>query len=67
MQKELSEAKVVVEAATKECNELLGVIGTSTVEVESKAGAALQKEAQLKVGPRGLGQAEERGLGVAHF
>ncbi len=49
MQKELSEAKVVVEQATQECNELLVVIGASTTEVESKAKAAVEKEAQLKV------------------
>ncbi|PNH08033.1 Dynein-1-alpha heavy chain, flagellar inner arm I1 complex [Tetrabaena socialis] len=49
MQKELSQAKVVVEQATKECNELLEVISTQTVEVEAKAKAAGEKEIQLKV------------------
>ncbi|KAF5830619.1 hypothetical protein DUNSADRAFT_14266 [Dunaliella salina] len=49
MQKELSEAKVVVEYATRECNQLLEVISTNTAEVETKAKAAVEKEAQLKV------------------
>lgn len=49
MQKDLSEAKVVVEQATRECNELLEVIASSTAEVETKAKAATDKEAQLKI------------------
>nr|Q9SMH3.1 RecName: Full=Dynein-1-alpha heavy chain, flagellar inner arm I1 complex; AltName: Full=1-alpha DHC; AltName: Full=Dynein-1, subspecies f [Chlamydomonas reinhardtii]CAB56598.1 1-alpha dynein heavy chain [Chlamydomonas reinhardtii] len=49
MQKELSQAQVVVAQATKECNELLEVISTNTVDVETKAKAAAIKEAQLKV------------------
>ncbi|GLI59150.1 hypothetical protein VaNZ11_000978 [Volvox africanus] len=49
MQKELSQAKIVVEQATKECNELLEIISTNTVEVEAKAKAAGEKEAQLKI------------------
>uniref|UniRef100_A0A6S8LSH1 AAA+ ATPase domain-containing protein n=1 Tax=Dunaliella tertiolecta TaxID=3047 RepID=A0A6S8LSH1_DUNTE len=49
MQKDLSEAKVVVEYATRECNQLLEVISTNTAEVETKAKAAVEKEAQLKV------------------
>ena len=43
------EAKVVVEQATRECNELLVVIGSNTAEVETKATAAQEKEAQLKI------------------
>jgi dynein heavy chain, axonemal len=49
MKKDLSEAKVIVEAATKECNELIAVISSSRVEVEAKGQAATQKEEQLKV------------------
>lgn len=49
MQKELSEAKVIVEKATIECSELLEVISTNTADVETKASSAKQKEAQLKV------------------
>lgn len=47
MQKELKEAKVVVEKATVECNELIGVITKNTAEVESKQEAAQIKEEQL--------------------
>ena len=49
MQKELSEAKVVVEKATLECNELIEVITTNTADVEAKASGAMQKEEQLKI------------------
>ena len=49
MKKELSEAKVVVEAATKECNELIEVISKSKTEVEAKSKAASEKEEQLKI------------------
>ena len=49
MQKELSEAKVVVEQATKECNELLEVISTNTADVGVKQASATTKEAQLKI------------------
>lgn len=49
MQKDLQEAKKVVEAATAECNALLEVIAKSTGDVEVKQSAALQKEADLKV------------------
>ncbi|MEW5308429.1 MAG: hypothetical protein WDW38_000392 [Sanguina aurantia] len=48
MQKELSEAKVIVQQATEECNELLEVISSQTAEVEVKAKAAQEKEASLK-------------------
>eukprot|EP00798_Chlamydomonas_sp_ICE-L_P031818 gene31818-7022_t len=47
MQKELTEAKVVVEAATKECSELLEVISSSTTE--SKADGAQKKEEKLNI------------------
>jgi dynein heavy chain, axonemal len=49
MKKELSEAKVVVEAATKACNELIATITQSRAEVEAKSLGALQKEQQLKI------------------
>ena len=39
----------MVEFATRECNQLLEVISTNTAEVETKAKAAVEKEAQLKV------------------
>lgn len=42
-------AQVVVENATRECNQLLEVISTNTAEVETKAQAAVEKEAQLKI------------------
>lgn len=41
--------QVVVENATRECNQLLEVISTNTAEVETKAKAAVEKEAQLKI------------------
>lgn len=50
MQIELTNARAVVQTATKECDELLNVIGMNTKEVEGKQAAALSKEAQLKVG-----------------
>lgn len=49
MKKQLSAAKVVVEAATKECHQLIEVITTSKVEAEAKSAAACEKEEQLKV------------------
>ncbi len=49
MQKELSVAKVEVEAATLKCNELLEVIVENTAEVGSEATAAGEKEAALVV------------------
>lgn len=49
MQKELSQAKVVVEAATQDCNALLDVITVSTADVETKQGVAIAKEEELKV------------------
>ena len=49
MKVELTEAKAVVDKATKECNELLGVIGVSTEEVEKKQEVAVAKEEQLKI------------------
>lgn len=49
MKQELSAAKVVVEAATKECHELIEVITRSKTEVEAKSTAASEKEEQLKV------------------
>ena len=47
MQKELKEAKVVVERATVECNELIEVITKNTAEVETKQEQASAKEEQL--------------------
>ena len=49
MKTELSAAKVVVQAATKECNELIAHISSSRIEVEAKGTAAAEKEAQLQV------------------
>lgn len=49
MRVELTEARKVVQTATKECDELLTIIGMSTKEVEGKQAAALSKEAELKV------------------
>ena len=49
MQKELTQAKVVVEAATQDCNALLDVITVSTADVETKQGVAIAKEEELKV------------------
>ena len=49
MQKELTQAKVVVEAATQDCNSLLEVITTSTADVETKQAVAIAKEEELKV------------------
>lgn len=49
MQKELTQAKVVVEAATQDCNALLEVITTSTADVETKQAVAIAKEEELKV------------------
>lgn len=49
MQKELTQAKVVVEAATQDCNALLEVITTSTADVETKQSVAIAKEEELKV------------------
>ena len=49
MRAELSTAKVVVTAATKECDALIGVISSSKVEVEAKGKAAVEKEEQLKI------------------
>ena len=49
MQKELTQAKVVVEAATQECNELLEVITTNTADVEQKQEVAMKTEQELKV------------------
>lgn len=49
MQKELTQAKVVVEAATQECNALLEVITTNTADVETKQTVAIAKEEELKV------------------
>ena len=49
MQKELTQAKVVVEAATQDCNSLLEVITVSTADVETKQAVAIAKEEELKV------------------
>lgn len=49
MQKELTQAKVVVGAATQDCNALLEVITVSTADVETKQGVAIAKEEELKV------------------
>ena len=49
MKAELSTAKVVVTAATKECDALIDVISSSKVEVEAKGKAAVEKEEQLKI------------------
>ena len=49
MQKELTQAKVVVEAATQDCNALLEVITSSTADVETKQSVAIAKEEDLKV------------------
>lgn len=49
MQKELTQAKVVVQAATQDCNALLEVITTSTADVETKQAVAIAKEEELKV------------------
>ncbi|DBA95316.1 TPA: Dynein heavy chain cytoplasmic [Trebouxia sp. C0006] len=49
MQKELTQAKVVVEAATQDCNALLEVITVSTADVETKQAVAIAKEEELKV------------------
>ena len=49
MQKELTQAKVVVEAATQECNALLDVITVNTADVETKQTLAIAKEEELKV------------------
>lgn len=49
MKQELSSAKVIVEAATKDCHELIAVITWSKTEVEAKSAAASEKEEQLKV------------------
>eukprot|EP00892_Ulva_mutabilis_P000668 jgi/Ulvmu1/10601/UM065_0057.1 len=48
MKQELSSAKVVVENATNECQELIEVITRSKAEVEAKSAAASEKEEQLK-------------------
>lgn len=53
MKIELSSAKVVVEAATVACNELIGVITSSKAEASEKSIAAAQKEENLKVRSRG--------------
>ena len=45
---------MVVESATHECNQLLEVISTNTAEVETKAKAAVEKEAQLKVDSKNI-------------
>lgn len=49
MQKELKEAKIVVQKATVECNELIGVITKNTAEVETKQEQARAKEEQLLI------------------
>jgi len=49
MKIELSQAKIVVEAATLEVKRLLEVITASTAEAEEKQQAAIVKEAQLKI------------------
>lgn len=54
LQGELTQAKVVVEAATRECAELLEVISTNTAQAEVQQQAAQEKEQQLQVGVRGL-------------
>ena len=48
MQKSLNQAKEVVEAETKACEELLKVITASTIDVKSKQEAASLKEIELK-------------------
>ena len=59
MQKELTQAKVVVEAATQDCNALLEVITTSTADVETKQAVAIAKEEELKVTVLSIVAAEE--------
>ena len=49
MKTDLTAAKAVVVAATQECNALLGVIASSTTEVEAKQEAAIHQEYALKV------------------
>ena len=49
MQVELADAVVVVDKATKECNELLEVISKNTEEVEGKQKIAGEREAQLEI------------------
>ena len=49
MQVELKEAKVVVDRATHECNELLEVISANTATVSAKQEIAIQRESDLKV------------------
>ena len=43
----LSEAKIVVDQKTKECNELITNINKSTVVVKAKSETASQKESDL--------------------
>ena len=47
MEVELTEAKVVVDAKTKEVNELIEVITVNTADVEAKSQIATEKEAAL--------------------
>jgi dynein heavy chain len=55
MQTSLAEAKIVVDAKSKQCAELLTVISTNTAEVESKQAVAQQKEAELSVESQQIG------------
>jgi hypothetical protein len=48
LQKELSQAHVVVAAATEECNQLLEVISSNTADAETRQQAAREKEEALK-------------------
>ncbi|WIA10356.1 hypothetical protein OEZ85_010548 [Tetradesmus obliquus] len=59
LQKELSQAKVVVEAATQECNQLLEVISVNTADAETKQKSAQEKEAALQVESLQIAQDKE--------
>ncbi|MCO5597847.1 hypothetical protein L7F22_051931 [Adiantum nelumboides] len=48
MQVTLAEAKIVVDAKTAECNQLLEVISQSTAEVQSKQNLAQEKQIELE-------------------
>lgn len=59
MQVTLTEAKLVVDAKTAECNELLQVITASTAEVEEKQAAAMKQEDELSVASVQIAQDKE--------
>jgi hypothetical protein len=63
LQKDLSQARVVVHAATEECDQLLVVIASNTADAEARQKAAQEKEealkglsAQIEVGGAGRGR-----------